>query len=313
MWEKQKRLLEEEVLKINLIEALGKQINFCERERNYKCGVYVASQIKKDIVIKVISNLLPSLNRGAEIRDDDFESYVRFPNGNLIRIILANNRSRGHRLQGVIIDSMVGKKAVDLIIMPQLMPLFDEDNGCKIDDNLLERLYYCNISEDDVIESAKYRQILYVTSARGNGKSWRQLKEIMDAIACGWSIRYTNYNENIFKKEYERMFYENDYDRPIVEKELNGDKVMLYEAWGIPKDLITYSTEFINKTKQTYLNVSGKHEIPELGFENDLNIHLFIDTDIYDGYEVHVEDGLVTVVLHEIKNEVPVLKDYGVA
>ena len=116
----------------------------------------------------------------------------------------------------------------------------------------------------------------------------------------------------MFDNEYKCMFYENDYDRAVVEKEVNGDKVMLYEAWGIPKSLITYSTEFVNRTKQTYLNVTGKYEDPELGFENDINIHLLIDTNIYDGYKVHVEDGLVTVVLHEIKNEAPVLKDYGV-
>ena len=253
------------------------------------------------------------LDREVEIRNNQCDSYVKFPNGNLIRVVLANNTARGHRFNGIIVDSVANKEIIETVIMSHLIPLFDENNRYATNDNPLERLYYCNISTDDVIESAKYRQILYVTSARGNGKSQKQLKDMMDAIAYGYSIRSVNYDENIFEKEYECMFYENDYDRPVVEKELNGDKVMLYEAWGIPKDLIAYSTEFVNKTKQTYLNVSGKHEIPDLGFENDLNIHLLIDTDIYDGYEVHVEDGLVTVVLHEIKNEAPVLKDYGVA
>ena len=109
------------------------------------------------------------------------------------------------------------------------------------------------------------------------------------------------------------MFYENDYDRPVVEKEVNDDKVLLYEAWGLTKDMITYETEFINKTKQTYLNIKGEFKREIIDFENDINVHLRIDTDIYDGYEVHIEDGLVTVILHEIKNEAPVLKDYGVA
>lgn len=273
----------------------------------------MTSKIKKDIVIEVISNLFPVLNREVEIRNNDFESYVKFSNGNLIRVILANNAAKAHRFNGIIIDSVVNKEIVETIIMPHLMPLFDENNRYDTNDNPLERLYYCNISKDDVIESAKYRQILYVMSTRGNGKSQKQLKDIVDAISCGFRIESVNYDENIFAKEYECMFYENDYDRPVVEKELNGDKVMLYEAWGIPKDLITYSTEFVNKTKQTYLNVFGGYKDPDLGFENDLNIHLLIDTNIYDGYEVHVEDGLVTIVLHEIKNEAPVLKDYGVA
>ena len=115
----------------------------------------------------------------------------------------------------------------------------------------------------------------------------------------------------IFEKEYINMFYENDYDHPVVEKEFNGDKVMLYEAWGIPKDVIKYETEFINKTKRTYLNVTGQAEMKDIGFKNDINVHLLIDTDIYDGYEVNINDGLIMIVLHEIKNEQPVLNDYS--
>lgn len=121
------------------------------------------------------------------------------------------------------------------------------------------------------------------------------------------SISSPYYKSRVFEKEYQCMF--NDYDHPVVTKELNNDKVMLYEAWGIPKNNIEYSTEFINKTKETYLNVVGKHEVEEIGFENDINIHLFIDTNIYDGYEVNIADGMVTIILHEIKNEVPVLRD----
>ena len=108
------------------------------------------------------------------------------------------------------------------------------------------------------------------------------------------------------------MFYENDYDRPVVEKEINNSKVLLYEAWGIPKDMIAYEIEFVNKTKQIYLNIKGEFKNEAIGFENDINVHLRIDTDIYDGYEVHIQDGLITVILHEIKNEAPILKDYGV-
>jgi len=136
---------------------------------------------------------------------------------------------------------------------------------------------------------------------------------MLDTVSCGCSIRSINCEENIFEKEYKCIFYENNYDRPIFVKELNGEKVMFYEACGIPKYLITYSTEFVNRTMQTYLNVIGKYEIPDFGFKNDINIHLPIDSNIYDGYEVYVEDGLIKVVLHEIKNEAPVLKDYRAA
>ncbi len=96
---------------------------------------------------------------------------------------------------------------------------------------------------------------------------------------------------------------------PIITKEVDNNKVYLYEAYGIPKDCITYKTEFVNKTKQTYLNITGEYDNSVLGFKKKLNVHLLIDTKIYDSYEVYVEDGLVTVVLHEIINEEPELKD----
>lgn len=299
------------MITIDLIEALKKQINFCNSNENYKCGIWVTSKTKSDIVINVISNLIWNQKK-TEIRNNQCESSVRFPNGNFIKVVLANSTARGNRFNGMIIDSVVSKEVVDTVILPCLKSLFVE-NRYDNDDDPTDRMYFCDITKDDVIKSAKYRPILYVSSARGSGKTMRQFKEMLDAVSCGYSIRSFNYDENIFEKEYKCMFYENDYDRPVVEKELNDDKVMLYEAWGIPKNLITYSTEFVNRTKQTYLNVTGKYEMPDLGFENDINIHLLIDTNIYDGYEVHIEDGLVMVVLHEIKNEAPILKDYGVA
>lgn len=34
-------------------------------------------------------------------------------------------------------------------------------------------------------------------------------------------------------------------------------------------------TEFINRTKQTYLNIKGEYK--DIGFENKINVHLFIN------------------------------------
>lgn len=300
-------------MKIDLIEALKKQIEFCNANENYKCGVWVTSKAKSDVVINAISNLIWNQKK-TEIRNNQCESSVRFPNGSSIKVVRASSTARGNRFNGMVVDSIVNKEVVNTVILPCLKSLFVE-NRYDNNDDPMRRVYFCDITKDNVVESLKYKlnQVLYIVSSRGSGKTMRQFKEMLDAVSCGYSIRSINYDENIFEKEYKCMFYENDYDRPVVEKELNGDKVMLYEAWGIPKSLITYSTEFVNRTRQTYLNVIGKYEMPELGFENDINIHLLIDTNIYDGYEVHIEDGMVTVVLHEIKNEAPVLKDYGVA
>ena len=42
------------------------------------------------------------------------------------------------------------------------------------------------------------------------------------------------------------------------------------------------------------------------------NIHLLVDTKIYDSYEVQIKDGMITVILHEIKNVAPILNDCSV-
>ena len=101
------------------------------------------------------------------------------------------------------------------------------------------------------------------------------------------------------------------FDSAYATKELNNDKVMVYLATGIPSENITYETEFVNKTKQTYLNINGEVNMEELGFKNEIHVHLLIDTDIYEGYEVIIKDGTVMVVLHEILNTAPILKDYS--
>ena len=75
---------------------------------------------------------------------------------------------------------------------------------------------------------------------------------------------------------------------------------------------IKYETEFVNRTKETYLNIKGEYENDKFELYNKINVHLLIDTDIYEGYEVHIMNGLVHVILHEIINEQPVLKDMSV-
>ena len=288
---------------MKLIEALQEQMRFCEREYNYKCGIYITTELNRDIVMKAIDNMLPAIGREVEIRNNQCESFIRYPNGNMIRIVRANSGARGQRFNGVIIDSNVPQECINTIILPCLMPLKLEDGTYSRYDNPRLREYHCYISREDVIESEKQRHLIYATSSGYLNKSQR---DVLDSLSYWMQFKNNNYIK--FEKEYEGMW--NDYDTPVVTKEVNNDKVNLYEAWGIPKDMITYETEFVNKTKQTYLNIKGEFKNEMIGFENDINVHLRVDTDVYDGYEVYIEDGLITVVLHEIKNEAPVVKDY---
>lgn len=250
-------------------------MKFCREQNRYKCGIFVTSQIKREIVGKVIKDIIPQYKL-QRLRIDSMVTEAIFLNGNIIRVVMANDSARGYRFNGVIVDSDTEKEVIDCVIMTHLMPLHNEDGMYKQDDKPQNRFMTVDINWNDTIKSEK------IFNSRG-----------------------------IFEREYKCMWIGDKYDSPIVTKELNNDKVMLYNAFGIPKENIKYETEFVNKTKQTYLNVTGHAELKDLGFENQINIHMLIDTDIYDGYEVNVNDGMVMIILHEIKNEVPVLRDFG--
>lgn len=118
-------------------------------------------------------------------------------------------------------------------------------------------------------------------------------------------------NEVIAKKEYINVnvdMIDTDNHTAVFRTAQAGTyKIYIYNALGIPKKNINYETEFINRTKQTYLNIKGEYK--DIGFENKINVHLFINTDIYNKYEVRFQDGLIFVVLHEILNKKPILTD----
>lgn len=133
-------------------------------------------------------------------------------------------------------------------------------------------------------------------------------------ISTGWRRGLRNSNifiddlcEESFKKEYTCMF--NNHTAAFRVAQVGTDKIYIYNAIGIPKENIKYETEFVNRTKETYLNIKGAHKVEGIGFENEIDVHLLIDTNVYDKYEVDFHDGLIFVFLHEIINEKPVLED----
>lgn len=285
------------MITIDLIEALQKQMNLCEEISGYSCGVFVNSKKHMDIVRDVLSNIIERPNRDISLQAGSIPE-AKWRNGSILKIIASNGNARGRRFSGLVIDNEIDKEIIDYQIMPMIIIPYNfkvdkDDNNINPSKNKLN-VFTVGISLDDLDKSKQYKQI-YISTG------WRRNNLFID--------EFTFANQKSFEKEYMSMWVGNDYDTPVVEKEVNNDKVLLYEAWGIPKDMITYETEFINKTKQTYLNIKGEFKNETFGFENDINVHLRIDTDVYDGYEVYVNDGLVTVILHEIINEAPVFKD----
>lgn len=298
---------------ISLISALQKQMFFCETYKNYRCGVFTTSQIERQQVMSIISNLLPIPNHDIELRANACNSIVRFKNGSYIKLVHASDGARGHKFNGLIVSTSVSEDIYLNILRPMVLPIVDESTGMfDKGDNPYNRVYDCAITQKEVDASEeikRYNMAMYmVKKTAGSYFKKTQPNDLLDAMS--YSIKFCNNNYIKFKKEYEEMY--NEYDRPIIDKEVDGKRYLLYEAWGIPKSAITHKTEFVNKTKDMYLNVNGKAEDEYLDFENDINIHLPINTDVYDSFEVSVNDGMVRIVLHEIKNEEPELKDLSI-
>lgn len=285
------------VITINLVEALQKQMSFCKNNERYKCGVYVKHPDKKKIIMEVISNLLSTPIPNREVRSvmSLGVAEARYRNGSIIKIVSGNDSARMQRFNGVIIDNDLDKEIIDCIIMPTLKPMIIDfekyENFKKVD----KRIFTVSISMDDIYESEKHKQI-YPNDLEVEKMLQEQRKML-----------------NNLEKEYECMFISNEYNTAIRTIEKDNNKILVFNALGIPRENIEYKTEFVNKSKESYLVIQGSVELKDLNYENGINIRMKIDTDIYDGYDVCIENGLVFVRLHEIVNETPVLKDYGIS
>ena len=276
----------------NLVQALEKQIEFCNQYTKYKCGVFVRTKAQREIVMKCISNLLLDLSN-IQLRNYEWKLGCYWNNGNCNEVLPVNDSVRGHRFNGVIIENEIERDIVNSLIMPYLMVRIDS-SGHKIEEfnNVKERIFTVDISKNDVIES-KNRSIYISTGWR---RGLRNSNIFIDGLC-----------EESFKKEYICMF--NNHTAAFRVAQVGTDKIYIYNAIGIPKENIKYETEFVNRTKETYLNIKGEYKVEGIGFENEIDVHLLIDTDVYDKYEVDFHDGLVFVFLHEIINDKPVLKD----
>lgn len=247
--------------------------------------------------MKCISNLL--LDRSnTQLRNYTWKLGCYWNNGNCIEVLPVNDSVRGHRFNGVIIENEIERDVVNSLIMPYLIVRIDS-TGHKIEEfnNVKERIFTVDINNSDVTES-KNRSIYISTGWQRNmlSRGLRNLNIFIDDLC-----------EESFKKEYTCMF--NNHTPAFRVAQVGTDKIYIYNAIGIPRENIKYETEFVNRTKETYLNIKGEYKVEGIGFENEIDVHLLIDTDVYDKYEVNLHDGLVFVFLHEIINEKPVLED----
>lgn len=288
----------------DFVQAVEEQINLCEEHSNYKCGIFVSDKEQYEIALKVISNLLSGYEN-VYCSKSKYEAFSKWMNnGSIIKIIYPNEYARGNRYSGAIISNSLDRGIVNTLVMPHLIDYRDFRTGVEeflgIEDDLgdiKERIFTVDITPEDADKSEhNIYNVLRVSLKDVNliVKQWNKLAKELS-------------NE---KMEVKTMC--DGYTTPYRAKQIKTDKIYIYKAEGIPKENIIYKTEFVNRTKEIYLNIKGEYENDEFELYNKINVHLLIDTDIYEGYEVHIIDGLVHVILHEIINEQPVLKDMSV-
>lgn len=288
----------------NLVQALEKQIEFCEQYERYKCGVFVRTQVQREIVTKCISNLLSS-SAQVQHRISNHETRFWWENGSCITVLQVSDSVRGHKFNGVVIDGGIDRDVANYSIMPYLTTITYDIENKRIENfgNVEERVFVVEIQYEDIKES-EWAQIIkplvYCFSKNNFSETSRYDEVLRSAIAVGKEL-------GLFKKENKNMF--NNYTAAYRVAQVGTDKIYIYNATGIPKENIKYETEFVNRTKETYLNINGDYKNEAIGFENEINVHLLIDTNVYDKYEVEFHYGLAFVVLHEIINEKPVLED----
>lgn len=292
----------------DFVQAVEEQINLCEEHLNYKCGIFVSDKEQYEIALKVISKLLSGYGN-VYCSKSKYEAFAKWMNnGSIIKIIYPNEYARGSRYSGAIISNSLDREIVNTLVMPHLIDYRNFRTGIEeflgIEDDLgdiKERIFTVDITPEDA-DKSKYNYDIY--------KSLGISQEAVDGIVEQWMKLTNKININDENME-DYVVMGNEYTAPYLKKQNGTGKIYIYKAEGIPKENIEYETEFVNRTKETYLNITGEETIEALDFHNKINVHLFIDTDIYDGYEVHIMNGLVHVILHEIINEQPVLKDMG--
>ena len=226
-------------------------------------------------------------------------------NGSCITVLQVSDYVRGHKFNGVVIDGEIDRDVANYSIMPYLTTITYDIENKQIEnfDNVEERVFVVDIKCKDIKESelAQIIKPLVYCSSKIDFSEMRRYDEVLrNAITVGKEL-------GLFKKENKSMF--NNHTAAFRVAHVGTDKIYIYNAIGIPKENIKYETEFVNRTKETYLNIKGEYKVEDIGFENEIDVHLLIDTNIYDKYEVEFHDGLVIVVLHEIINEKPVLED----
>ena len=255
---------------MNLFEQIQQAVEYCNLYSGYKVGILV-NKLHKQVELSNLlyqSGFIHSYRGFRKMRD---ETLITFSNGSYIKLKVARENARGHRFNMIIEDDMIEYTVSRTIIQPMLRHWIAADSTLEIKPEYLRGDF------GDIWKSFKeYR----------DQEGENNMETLAGTLGCGTLTLSGETHAYPFK-----VFEE------------NNTKVLFYNAIGISE--FEYGTEFVNRTKETYLNIKGECNWADGKYKNSVDVHLKIDTGVYDRYEVTWDDGILAVTLFEIINEAP--------
>ena len=272
---------------MNLFAAIKHMIDCCCDNSGFH-GAIIIDDHGKRYKYKELCNLLKQLNTSQYVQRIEInhsESRVLFINNSILSVGVSNNNMRGRRYHMLILDDEIPDYIVKNITL-QCLNKFSDFYKKPI------APVYANFEEipEQLTQFIKENNNMptYTSTCTGTltGGTLFKSSDIKEGRYC-----YAN------ASQWESEIF------PFASKDENGTRILLYNIAGIGS--VEYSEEFVNRTKETFLNIKGECNLHDELYKNSVNIHLKIDTDVYDGYAINWADGILTVTLHEIVNKRP--------
>lgn len=130
---------------------LEKQLLYCHVMEKFRAAVYVSSKDKigcvKNILLDIFDNSFPV--KTIRYVFNEYESFIKFPNGSILKIIFVNDSGRGNKFNGCLIDEDISNDVKQMIVYPQLYPRIISLKDFKLEpwDDVKKRVVEVKIGE----------------------------------------------------------------------------------------------------------------------------------------------------------------------
>ena len=109
----------------NLKYELEKQLLYCCYMDKFRAAIYVSSKDKIGYVKNILDDIFTGNSFSIKNIRYVFSQYVyfiEFSNGSILKIIIANDSSKGNKINGCLIDKDISNDIKRMIVYPQLFP-----------------------------------------------------------------------------------------------------------------------------------------------------------------------------------------------